>query len=84
MHNFQKRVQIRSQPRLTKKDLIRDYLNSAGGPLTKSAAEVGPISKACDGNDRNGNDELDLKHPFSESPDVSSITESVICVIKLN
>ena len=42
------------------------------------------LSKACDGNDRNGNDELDLKHPFSESTDVSSITESVICVFQVS
>src|SRR6218665_2721339 len=84
MHIFQKRVQIRSQPRLTKKDLRRDYLTSAGGPLTKSAAEVGQISKACDGNDRNGNDELGLKHPFSKSIDVSSIAESVICFIQFS
>ena len=40
-----------------------------------------PIRKACDGNDRSGNEELGVKHPFSESIDVSSITEGVTCVI---
>src|SRR6218665_3845475 len=76
-HTFQKRVQMRPQPRLTKKDLRREYLTSAGGPLTKSAAEVGPISKGSEGNDRDGNDELGIKHPITESMDVSSISESV-------
>ena len=77
MNIFQKRVHIRSQQRLTKKDLRRYYLTFPGGPLTKSAAEVDPISKGCDGNDRNGNDELGIKRTISESIDVSSITDSV-------
>ena len=44
------------------------------GKVTKSAAEVGPV--------RDGNDELGIKHPFSESIGVSNITESVICTIQ--
>ena len=54
------------------------------GQLTKSVAEVGPTSKECDGNDRDGNEELNIKHPFSESIDahVSSIAESVICAVQ--
>ena len=75
---LQYRAQSDSQPRLMKQD-VKDYLTSLGGPLTKNAAEVGPISKACD-----GNDELGIRHPSSESIDVSSITESVICVNNLN
>ena len=43
---------------------------------------MGPISKASDGNDRDGNDELGIKHPICESTDVSSLTE--ICAIRFS
>ena len=52
--------------------------------MTKSAAEMGPVSKAGDRNYCDENDELGLKHPFSESTDVSSITESVICAVQFS
>ena len=43
-----------------------------------------PISKACDGNNRDGNYELlGLNHPISTYIDVNSITESVIIIATL-
>jgi len=38
---------------------------------------VYPISKACYRSDRNGNCELGLKHPFSESTDVNCNTSAI-------
>jgi len=65
---------------------FKDYLPNPGGKQTKNATEVGAMSKACDGHDHDGNDELGLKHPFSEYIDahVCSTTESVIYAIEVS